>query len=81
MASLRDAEEARKRQSHRFTEAVHAIGVESDDGSGSQDSWVVVAYVDPGGDADVPEFLTFKRGGRRVRVPVRIAETNRYQLE
>jgi hypothetical protein len=82
MATLKDAETARALHSKRLARAgAHAIGIERLDDTGSRDSWAVVAHIDPGASVRIPDTVVVGRGAGRIRVPVRLAESEHYELE
>jgi hypothetical protein len=82
MATLEDAESARSRNSVRLAAAgAHAIGVEPALPADPGGPYVVVAYVDADSTASLPRYLKVTRGTRQVHVPVRVAMSERYQLE
>ena len=68
MATLKQAEAARRKHADRLAEAgVHAVGVESGEGF-DHEGYVVVAHVEPGADLDLPESLAVP--GSKARVPL-----------
>jgi hypothetical protein len=57
------------------------IGVERIQRAGMADSYEVVARVDHGAAVEIPAIVIVRRGSRRIQVPVRVAESEQYQLE
>jgi hypothetical protein len=81
MASLGDAEAARNSALRRLAKAgVHAVGVERSSEDADDESYIVVAHADPGTSLKVPKYLLVESRGRRIRVPVRLIHSERYQL-
>ena len=70
MATLKQAGCARDAHADALARCgAHAVGVEQHGAPGS-DGWVVVAYVDPAGPADLPAQLATTSDGVAVDVPL-----------
>ena len=81
MATLKEAETARALSLSRLAKAgVNAVGVERATDDANEQSWVIVAHVDPGSALRIPKYLRIPARGGHVRVPVRVAPSERYEL-
>lgn len=75
-ASEGEAQKARREHGRELVRrGAHAIGVEPGDRYG-RDGYVVIAHVEPGRPAEMPESLTVLSGKRQVEVPVVVEKSD-----
>ena len=79
MATLHQAEAARRAHADTLARAgAHAVGVESG-AQFNQDDYVVVVYAEPGKKLDLPE--TIAAGGAKTQVPVVVQRAEKFKPE
>lgn len=75
-ASEAEAQKARRAHGHELVRrGAHAIGVEPGNRHGRK-GYVVVAHVEPGRPAEMPESLTVESGKRQVEVPLIVEKSD-----
>ena len=80
MATLKDAEKARRRESESLRQhGAHAVEVEPEDTE--ENSFALVAYFKEPPTKSIPDGVEVGRGRLKVRVPLRVRVARPFELE